>query len=314
MPFRVKNIAKKKYKFLISSLVGLLLFISIGLLGYFTNGFALQRYDSNELMTHKDFLRSGTFKKLGDINAKANWILLGDSHADSLQEGLSELLVKYKQSSIIGTIPGCPPSLNLWRHDMDYKMKCHDNYTKALNDIQENHIKNVLISARFAIYINSDRFDNTIGGVEKGKTKKVIYDHLEYKDFIRPKKERVKAIEYELVEYIRKLVNIGANVFVISSIPEFGWDVPERFRLNQKTNIPRKIYNLRVKPLNSFYKKISDFENVSILHSDKVFCNENECSAIKGGKLLFYDSNHPSIFGAKELLNHFEGELMHIKK
>ncbi|UVW35819.1 acyltransferase [SAR92 clade bacterium H455] len=309
-PFR-NNRGVGSAKILVYSSFGLLLFASFGFVGNKQEGFALQRYDRDYLIkTDINFLRSKRYPKLGNLNLSPTWALLGDSHADSLQEAFSKMLTQHNKSALVLTEAGCPPSLNLWRHDMDYKMRCHDNYLGAIDKIKDASIQHVLISARYALYINSTRFDNTIGGIEKGRSKEVIYDLIDYKDTLRAADERAHAIENELVSYVVKLVDEGINVYILESIPEFGWNVSEQLSASLPTNIPRSAFDERVESLQSLYRRFSNIHNVTLLSTDGFFCNEIECISTVDGIPLFYDSNHLSNFGADSLLDYFESNLM----
>jgi len=312
-PFRSKNKIKSN-RIWTFSLISLIIFIMFGFIGVKENGYALQRYDE-DFISKRDigFIRSKRYSELGNPNVKPEWILLGDSHADSLQEAFSQLLNKYKESALVSTKAGCPPSLNLWRHDMDFKMECHDNSMGAIDTIKKEGIKNALISARFALYINSSRFDNTVGGIEKGPTDAVIFDHIDFKDSLREKSARAHAIEEEIVNYVGTLANEGINIFIFTSIPEFGWKVPSRLLNMQKTSIPRIAFDERSKSLKSLYNRLSKIKNVVLLRTEGFFCSKTECFSTIDDKPLFYDSNHPSKLGAEKLLEYFEPSLMRQK-
>ena len=309
-PFRNNRGLGRAYV-LFFSYVGLLLFASFGILGHKHEGFALQRYDKGYLIrTDINFMRSKRYSELGDVNLSPTWVLLGDSHADSLQEAFSQMLTRHNKSALVLTKAGCPPALNLWRHDMKYDLKCHNTNKNAIDIIKREGIQNALISARFALYMNSNRFNNTLGGIEKGQTESVIFDHIDYKNVVRARSKRAHSIENEIVSYVRNLSSEGLNVYIFKSLPEFGWNVPKRLLALQRTNIPRMAYDERVKSLELLYTRLLEIKNVSLLSAEDFFCDERECFPVLDGVPLIYDSNHPSKFGADNLLRHFESNLM----
>jgi peptidoglycan/LPS O-acetylase OafA/YrhL len=311
-PFRsaVNPFISRKLIF-IGSLVGFLSFVGFGGLGYFLNGFGEQRYDKQYLAIRDiSFLRSQRHERLGASGVRPEWLLLGDSHADALQDQFSALLSKYNASALVGTVAGCPPSINLWRHDLDYKLKCHKHYLEILDNVKDLQINNVLISARYALYMNSTRYDNGEGGVEISATDKVIYDHLDYKDVIRSDDLRHSAIERELVAFVGALTRLSVNIFIIRSIPEIGWNVPQQMeRDNGLVSTSRSSYNSRVASLSGFYSKVSGLPNVTLLHSEEVLCDDVRCNAVSAGFPLYYDTNHLSVYGARFLLDSFERDL-----
>ncbi|WP_428240635.1 acyltransferase family protein [Gynuella sp.] len=302
-PFRKKEQFNRQ-KIFSMSLVGITGFVFFGVIGIQTIGFAEQRYDKHFLaLNDRLFLRSSRNQVLGNDEIKPNWILLGDSHADALQDGFSEILKLNDQAALIGTETGCPPAMNLWRHDMNYGSKCHDNYKAVLNVIKDNNISNVLMAARYALYLNSSRFDNQEGGKEKGQSPKVLYDHMDFMDHLRADSLRHQAIENELVSYVNQLSQLGTHIYILTSIPEVGWHVPELMRSGSDVvSTSRAVYEQRVASLDSFYNRIQSIPNVTILHSENVLCDASRCIASNDGYPLYYDTNHPSIYGARYLL------------
>ena len=73
-------------------------------------------------------------------------------------------------------------SLRQDRIDGKYKHKCFEYTKRVYNYIENNpHIKYVILSGRWAIWIEGTRFDNKEGGVEYGT--KVQLEWLKIKNF-----------------------------------------------------------------------------------------------------------------------------------
>jgi peptidoglycan/LPS O-acetylase OafA/YrhL len=313
-PFRNSAVISRQ-SVLIFSLLGASLFISLGLFGSKTDYVNTLRFNEKEISILKaSQIRTDKFDLLGAESESPKWMLLGDSHANTLQEAFDNILKKSKQSSLVKTIDGCPPALNLIRYDIEFRNNCHKNYTEAIKIIKEKSIKNVLIAARFALYVNSDRFNNLEGGIEIGVTKQVIYDLPEFRGTIRDKLTRSNAIKSEFLDYVNSLSGMGVNVFVVSSIPEVGWDVPRKAlslsKIGLEVKTKRSSYDTRVLQLNDLMENLSKIPNVSILNSSEVFCDREFCFATRNGMPLYSDTNHLSQDGAMALLDHFKDALM----
>ena len=312
-PFRKSN-KTTQVSTLFTFVILSIFFASIGAIGGKSKLIEKLRFNEAELriLSEKNN-RSNTFNYLGKKGVNPTWLLLGDSHANTLQEAFQGFLLKFEQSSLVKTIDGCPPALNLIRLDMEYGDRCHKNYSDALYLIKEKNIKRVLISYRLALYLNSNRFDNEDGGVEIGKTREVIYDTYENKGSIRKQPDRAKAITQELLNYINNISGQGVKVFLINSIPEVGWDVPSKsFSIigsNTEVKTRRSIYIKRNLPLVKFMEAVSKIPNVTILKADDVFCDNEFCYATKGGIPLYSDSNHLTRNGANLLIGRFENTL-----
>jgi hypothetical protein len=315
-PFRNKG-THNKGRILFLSAIFTLLFIFLGTAGSIKPGIIDSlRFNDQELsiLRAKENI-SNRYSILGDDKKDPDWILLGDSHANALQEAVHSILSGSEKSSLVGTIDGCPPALNLVRFDVPFQNRCHEHYNQVLKIIKAEDIKNVLISSRFALYINSSRFDNKEGGIEFGQTKQVIYDLDVYKDMpIRKPSQRAEKISDEIFNFVREIAISGVRVFIIDSIPEVGWDVPKAaFRLlgtKAELKTLRKNYDERVFPLENLINRLKSLPNVFILRSSEVFCDSEFCYATKNLIPLYTDSNHLSVDGASLLIKHFAQDLL----
>ena len=313
-PFRDKYLISKRQIFSYS-LSFILIFVCFGYLGKELNGFDLYRFSESELkVLNQSKNRSETHSVLGNKSIASKWILLGDSHADTLQDALDQMLNKLNESALVNTVNGCPPALNLWRQDKDYGLKCHNAYLKALETIKKHGITEVVISARYALYVNSTRFDNLEGGVEPSSKQKVIYDNIIYKDEIRSQDLRSTAVKEELISFVKNLSDLGVNTYIFTSIPEVGWNVPEQaFRqisIHTETKTKKTVYEKRVEPLMSLMEGFKNIPNVIIVDTSKALCDETYCYATENGIPLYFDSNHLNRNGATLLINYFYNSLV----
>lgn len=291
------------------SLVGLVAFLCLGTFGHFTDGFKnrfpISVYENYEVAKEMSS-RSNT---IGYKIAKPTWVLLGDSHANSLQESFGNLLNDSRQSAVVMTVDGCPPALNLKRHDMQMGTSCEDNYKRAISMIKSEGITSAFVVSRFALYANSVRFDNEEGGVEIGATTEVIYDHVKQAG-IRPVNARYNSVIEEMLAYIKILSDSGVKVFVLTSIPEVGWDVPNEYlkrsiRMDNFSEIKTsyEVYVRRNRPLLGFYESLRVMPNVKLIDSAKAMCDDKYCYAVKSGTPYYSDSNHLNRSGAKFLID-----------
>ena len=116
----------------------------------------------------------------------------------------------------------------MYRHDTaSYGDTCDRHYHDAYDEvIHDTTIQTVVIVARFPLYLESLRYDNGEGGVEKGPTKQVIYDDINFKNAIRPQSQRRDLIAARIIEDVKSLLEAGKKVVLVYPIPEVGWDAP----------------------------------------------------------------------------------------
>ena len=308
IPFRKNHFSIKLQLVFLVFFTFIILFFST--YGIFSNGFASQRFNQDFINKNDlNILRSKQFSKIGSLEVKAQWALVGDSHADSFQNSFDLLLKKYNQSASVLTIPGCPIAMNLIRVDKNNNQECNKFYVDLLELLSHQKINQVLISSRFALYVHGERFDNSLGGIERGNTKKVIFDHLSQNKQSKNPNDRKDIIKNENFNFITELTKNDIKVFLIKNIPEIGWNVPKMLRNNRNPNIPRKVFEERNKILRDFYNKLEKNDNVIILKSEDVLCTNEKCFAQIDEYPMYYDNNHLSIYGANKILNSFENIL-----
>jgi peptidoglycan/LPS O-acetylase OafA/YrhL len=316
-PFRNKYVVSRA-GVVIFSLVGVSVLLLTGVLGLATNGLSSIRFDADELSRYdKSTLKSYEKNFLGDKNVDPTWMVLGDSHANSFQSALDKLFSEYSKSAVVETINGCPPARNLWRLDKNFGNRCDDKFAKALTRIDDLGITSIFISARYALYLNSDRFNNEEGGIEFGSTPRVMFDQIQYRPAHRDDVARHQAIMQEMINFVTTLSVRGISVYVVESIPEVGWHVPKALFLSGNSgkdiSTSLQVHKQRVMVLLPFYERLRELGNVTLLNTSEVFCDRLRCKASQNRVPLYYDSNHPSVFGAELLINSF-AEKMFISK
>ena len=308
-PFRQRGVISRQGVILFS-FAGVGLLVLIGIIGVVSNGVSSIRFSSEELLRYdRASLESYQKKTLGDRKVAPTWMVLGDSHANSFQAALDKIFSEHSKSAVVETIDGCPPAKNLSRLDKNYGNRCDDKYVGALKRIDDLGITNIFISARYALYLNSDRFDNQEGGIEFGSTPRVIFDQTQHRKSNRDDKTRQQAIMQELLDFVAALTSRGLSVHIVKSIPEVGWDVPKALFLSDNANedisTSLQVYNQRVTILLPFYETLEALDNVTLLDVSELFCGGSRCKASLNGVPLYYDNNHPSVFGAELLVSNF---------
>ncbi|MEO1482334.1 MAG: acyltransferase family protein [Myxococcota bacterium] len=236
--------------------------------------------------------------------------VLGDSHANALLDALEDALLREGISAHVLTKNGCPPAYGLWRHDLPFRDSCNVHYTKVFKKLQATpSVTTVVVSARFALYLNSVRFDNREGGVESGATPRVIYDTIAHRDNVRPLAERRAAIEDGIVEFAKSLSELGLRIYVITSVPEVGWNVPhvagQRYLLGKDGELTtqRDVYEQRVAPVDTLFTRLDALPGVTLVDASQPFCDGTVCFATQNGIPLYHDSNHLSRTGARRLVD-----------
>jgi peptidoglycan/LPS O-acetylase OafA/YrhL len=313
-PFRKKGRFSRKHIFSLT-LIGSAVFITFGLIGHMTDGYKTRLSNAAiKIEKSANDASVSNLNVLGDIS-NIEGVILGDSHAGAIVHSLNDALInkKYGLKSYIKY--GCPPLRGLYRHDMvSYGDACDLHYKRAYREIiSDNTLQTVVIIARFTLYLESSRFDNGEGGIERGPTTHVIYDDIKFKNQVRPLSQRQALIADRIVEDVKALIGAVKKVVLVYPIPEVGWDPPsigiqKAWRSDQDVTIStsfkqfmtRNAYALTV------LDSLGEHENLKRVYPHKYFCNtyiQDRCIAIYKSNSFYRDSNHLSDSGANLIVD-----------
>jgi peptidoglycan/LPS O-acetylase OafA/YrhL len=320
-PFRKKDKFSRNYIFT-ASIIGGALFGTIGLGGHLGGGLP-GRFDARLNSLSKEnkekfeqqvgecwrrFDKEPTIASachLGKSDSKATYLLLGDSHASALSHELDELSRAHEISGLNYTYGSCPP---LFDHNpipfVESDTTCANmkrNFVASLkqgNDVPDT----VIISARWALLMERNRFNNNEGGEENGNDWywDVEADGRSYKESMR----------LALQKSIRKILESGRRVILIYPSPEMGWDVPMRlaktYRINGNitptdASTSHETYQARNEAAISALDEIEDSDRLVRIRPEPLLCpsqGSGRCLAHTNGISLYFDDNHLSNAGA----------------
>lgn len=215
-------------------------------------------------------------------------ILLGDSHAQSLVNGIAHSLNQHKNYTGLKFygMAGCLFSENI---DSIYpKMKNCGNLTrKTFKEIQEKYPKaKIIYVSRLSALIHGDSSEDN-------------YDSKKY-----------QMLQSDISRTMEKLTK-SHDVYFLTPTPEFHQSVPDYMSKNIVLNnnkiltISTKEYDQRNKLALSLLEFIKTKYSVKILDTKPYFCSNELCYSSTVGIPYYRDDNHISEFGNKRLLDLF---------
>lgn len=248
--------------------------------------------------------------RIGDPAAPITWALLGDSHAETLSDSVSELLTRNGLAGEVLTYPGCPFIVGI--EPIYSNEACASFANDVMETLQKDHIRTVIIQDRTTAYIQGTRFDNGEGGVEPGKP--FPMRPVGQKDLDEP--TRIARVEALFAGTITGLLDRGIRVVYIAPVPEVGWHVPRvAARLAARGSIPvttsRAKYFERHQGLLKILDMLSGRPGLTIVYPDQTFCNakNNRCRTASDGELLYTDTDHLSSKGGQFLVEEMDRQL-----
>lgn len=313
-PFRNKNNYNRRFIFKFFLLLSIF-FLIIGYVGDSTNGFKNMFTNSKNVnlilvqntgMEDLDGCHGSEPENMctmGDKTLSPTWALIGDSHAGSLSSELSRKLSKNNLAGIQLSQGGCGYVLGLNKSFINPSF-CEDLNKEIKEIIMNEKITNIVISARYVRYLYKTGYDNGEGGKESD-----LEDTFFYPQNYDSETKRMKLVLDAYKNSIKSLLLAGKKVYLVYPVPEIGWNVVRQsFKpLNSKdVTVSYESYLNRSKPVIDAFDELLIYDNFIKIDPSKLFCNiitPGRCETSINDKLLYFDDDHVSNFGAKLIIN-----------
>ncbi len=227
--------------------------------------------------------------------------LWGDSHSDAFVDIVHEWAEKRGDALVHYYYSGCWPLKGITRTG-NKAAKCYQYNIDALDRIiQNDNLKTVILMSRWATYTKGSSAE--LGPAESKN---------EYNDK-STEKEREERFTKTFKETVTALLTAGKKVVLVYPTPENGYYIPAL--------LARKYISNNQKPesyTTSFavYKDRQDFvfdtfdafndPNLIKIYPHKKLCDGERCLVYKDGNVLYFDDDHLSLEGAREILPLFD--------
>jgi peptidoglycan/LPS O-acetylase OafA/YrhL len=314
VPFR-KRSATRARVFLVSLAGGALLFAVGGALWW--SGGLPQRLSErtgriaglNQAYTSREvpcFLRSATLRpEAACIRGKEGPVtiaIVGDSHAISLAPALEPALALRRERAILLTVTSCPtgtPDVS----DDDKQAWCTTAFQGiATYLLAKPAIRDVVLNARWTMYLEGNGFDNDEGGIEGGG------------DLRKPnadaERKRRAGVAQGYKDFVGQLIAGGKRVILVYPVPEAGWDLPLYLTMAELRGVVPK------EPLSTSHARfvarnraayaaldaIGTAPNLIRLYPEHALCNTakpGRCILQDGRLPLYFDDDHLTEEGAR---------------
>ncbi|MEO1153539.1 MAG: acyltransferase family protein [Pseudomonadota bacterium] len=235
-------------------------------------------------------------------------MILGDSHAWSLSQTLSEALAGIGLNTYVMTYAACPPVPGMYILEADRPEECNRFVTEALDYAKAAGIRQIIVAARFQSHILGSAFDNGEGGVETATgPARAIDATWDGSGTIPDRAARLARIRAALPERLAAMSR-EFDLIVLEPVPEAGWHVPRRgMEIIERTEVLPHLttsfdaVRTRIDPVHEMLQEIyaHDHGHVDIVPITDLFCDAEtgRCDNIVDGAVLYYDDDHLSNTG-----------------
>ncbi|GLQ30279.1 hypothetical protein GCM10007876_07570 [Litoribrevibacter albus] len=231
------------------------------------------------------------------FNENGSWAVIGNSHAVELSYALAERVSKYGDGVKQYTKVGCTTAYNI--NELNDCSKWERRSVTSL--ISDGDIKNVLVSYR----ITSSLFGDNISDYPNLPDNHPSVLNFMNKDDARL--EILKSFSYMLED----LAAVKDKVYVVLPIPELYENVN---RLAFRNNLYNEEYGSISGTSVEYYMKRNalvreyllggDFpSNVHFVDPRDTYCDTLNCFSFKNNVALYFDDDHPSLSGARLIVD-----------
>ncbi len=245
-------------------------------------------YDASQ-----EYVKATTFQNSGKFV-----LIIGDSHAYTGYEGLSEELAKRGYETMLLANSSCPLFINnpLGRSEKE-REACHRKSAEIYRLISKLHPQKVIFISRGVKYITRHGF----GDIDNEGS----IAHLGFDTKMSKQKYQEKFYENieDLFSFFRE--NNIEFYFVLEN-PELGFSPKECIQrpfgifTPKKCSVSLDSYEKRMESYNATILSISKkYPNVHIIDPKNSFCDAKSCYASKNGKILYTDDDHLNIEGSR---------------
>lgn len=220
-------------------------------------------------------------------------LLWGDSHARGLRTVLRDFGKSGDFSVSHAGAPACPPLIGTGRAGRR-EDKCAQVNAAVGRIIAGGAFTDIILVARWNMYVDDTSDD--------WRAQKFLRDS----ESEAPSSEENRRVMTRGFQRTVELAErAGVRLWVVLETPFVGFDTPNRLaRAIMRGNHPDTVYGIDVateRRRSAFVRQILASMPVRVLDLAPSFCDAQKCLAVAGGKPLYFDDNHLSIYGTARI-------------
>ena len=291
-PFRGRSSKISRRQVFAFSLIGILLFVGIGIHGDVSKGWTA-RYPAKYKAIFDAFLDKDPRQKeclnpkmlrgcvYGDQEVGPKHVLWGDSLAAHYADMLGDVAKKFGKSIQVFTLPACPPARNWVVPGQRWRKDCAEFQSRTFEKVTKSEsLETVILAGHLRAYVDAK---NTSGFPEA------------------------------LAETIKGLKEAGKEVAIVYPLPEFRSDFPDRLSdLANRRKMPKtfginsRIFNKRNQELTALLDRLADQWDLIRIKPAVELCDSEKCYFYRNKTVYFIDQIHLTRTGALDLAPLFE--------
>jgi peptidoglycan/LPS O-acetylase OafA/YrhL len=235
---------------------------------------------------------------MGARDVEPQFVLWGDSHAESLRPAVDAAATKVHRAGMFFGTAGCIPELGFERE----RPGCHSANSAILEEIKSMpSIDTVILAGRWGLWAEGSPYKHEAGGqvLLTSVSRNVTDNHA--------------ALSAGLESVVAELLGAKKQVWLVGPIPEIGYDVPRTLFLSSR-GFPWIIdirptveeFNGRQAFVLTLFSNIARKYKVQIVWPHHRLCGANYCRVQQDGRPIYVDDQHLTRSAAASLAEIFD--------
>lgn len=226
---------------------------------------------------------------LGEIGQDPEFVVWGDSHAESLLPGIDAAAQSAGLAGVYLGKNGCVPFFGVNQERQGFQ-DCSQTAIEVLSFLSDHpSAKRIILASRWALYATGERYGNEPGDP--------VYIRDEQTSSISLA-ENQRVFRDGMALTLSRLNDMQLSVLLVGQVPETEYNVPldvaRGVLLNQERDLrPRRAsYVERQSYVNSVMRDLSQLYSYELLQPHEWMCDAEHCQVMDGGLPLYRDTNH----------------------
>lgn len=227
---------------------------------------------------------------LGSASATPQFLVWGDSHADSLLPVFDELAEQNGLEGVHAALSACPPVLGA---RITAQSKCDTFNTAIVDLVIDSGITDVLLVGFWNVYRKPELALESTDGSNRN---------------LSPD----ESLEFHLTNAVNTLNDAGVQVWLFKDVPVFDFDPPRRLSVATRfgqgvSSIGMSIseYEEQAEKSDGLFEELKSM-GVLVIDPTPELCSGDFCSAFNNDTVFYRDRGHLSIEGALEIAPVFD--------
>jgi len=228
---------------------------------------------------------------IGNPEPPLDVVLLGDSYAAMEAATLRQMAMDRGLNGLIVTRNDCPPLIDIERADLPPSQSCDEHTDAVMAYLETAQPRHVVLHGRWPLYVERSR----IGDPQKSVPQLVHAGS----------RSRDADLKTALHNTVTRMKALGAEVFLVGSLPEATYNVPVEQRRRAQLGLPpppplsAAAFEARRARSKAMLESVGSQTGAQVLQISDALCDDTDCVIEDNGTSLYYDDCHLSPHGSR---------------